>query len=77
MPGGIHPPPSVIAQWPKPNYDDPVTQSGLVPVIVIFTVLSCCMVTARLLVRGVMQRNMGLDDWIIIAAMVGDLEHVS
>lgn len=74
MPGGTHPPLSVIAQWPPPNYDGPITRSGLLPVIVVFTVLSVCIVTARLVVRGVIQRNMGIDDWIIMVAMVSRAE---
>lgn len=70
MPGGIHPSAAVVASWPKPNYENPISRTGLVPVLVLFTVLSVLMVSARLVVRGYMQRNMGVDDWLILVGMV-------
>lgn len=71
MPGGIHPPPETIVSWgPRHNYEDPFQKSGLVPVIVIFTVLTFWVVSARIYVRGVLQKDLGLDDWLIIAAIV-------
>lgn len=72
MPGGIHPPQELLAQWVlRHNYEDPFQRSGLIPIIVIFTIFSILMVSARMYVRGYMQRNLGLDDWVLIAAMVG------
>lgn len=71
MAGGIHPPLEAIASWPKPNYDNPASRNGIVPLLAVFMVLSVLMVSARIAVRGFMQRNMGVDDWLILVAMVG------
>lgn len=68
--GGLHPPISQLLHWPKPDYNNPPLRHGAVPVVVIFTVLALCMIAARIFVRGVMQRNMGLDDWLVLLAMV-------
>lgn len=69
MPGGIHPPLSVIETW-RPNYIDPPTRAGLVPALVVTTALALFILSARIFVRGYMQRNMGVDDWVILAAFV-------
>jgi hypothetical protein len=68
---GLLPPVSVLASWPNPNYDDPVTRSKAV--LITGCALGSIMVAtvgARLWARAVIQRNAGLDDWIMLAAMV-------
>jgi hypothetical protein len=69
MPGGIHPPLEVIASWPTPNFDNPEMRGwGLVITTTIITTLSVAIVAARIIARS-KSRNMGIDDWIIIASM--------
>lgn len=75
--GGLHPPVSQVLQWPYPHYKDPTLRHGAVPVIIVFTVLTLCMIAARIFVRGVMQRNMGLDDWLVLLAMVRQIQDFS
>ncbi|KAI4637614.1 uncharacterized protein J4E88_002084 [Alternaria novae-zelandiae] len=68
---GLLPPVSVFAAWPLPNYEDPVTRSKAV------LITSCTLgsimlavVGARIWARAVIQRNSGVDDWIMLAAMI-------
>ena len=71
MPGGIIVPLSVIASWPSPNYVDPVHHGwGLLTATVLITALSLFVVCARLWARAVLLRNAGIDDWMIVAAIV-------
>ncbi|KAL5410926.1 hypothetical protein PMIN06_002491 [Paraphaeosphaeria minitans] len=71
MPGGIHPPLSVILQWPKPNYISPVTRPNVATIVAcVFGPLTTLLLFARLWVRIRVQRNAGLDDWLMIAAIV-------
>ncbi|KAK2768742.1 hypothetical protein FQN54_000598 [Arachnomyces sp. PD_36] len=56
MPGGFHPPPSVIASWPTPNYVDPETKGkGLFAISLILCIAAILAVGARLLVFSVGQ----------------------
>jgi hypothetical protein len=74
MPGGITPPIAVIATWPAPNYEHPVLRGwALVIVTGVLTLLSLFTVCARVWAR-VGLRNIGIDDWIIIITMVGNLQ---
>jgi len=71
MPGGLYPPPSVIASWPKPNYVDPPTASpSNTIVLAIFGVISVFVVSTRMIVRFFIQKNAGLDDYLMLAALV-------
>lgn len=71
MPGGVPPPIEVILSWPVPNYDDPVTRPKAMPVLAgILGFFTLTLFLARLWVRIKMQRNAGLDDWLMVAAMV-------
>jgi hypothetical protein len=74
MPGGIHPPLEVILSWPKPNVVDPVRRDWMLPIltIVIFFV-TLAVVTARLWARLVIHHNAGIDDALIVLAMVCSL----
>lgn len=77
MPGGFHPPPSVIAAWPKPNYTDPEAKgSELLVVSIVFTVLSSVAVVARLWVRLRHKNQAGADDVILGLCMVGSRLHM-
>jgi len=71
MPGGFHPPLSVILSWPLPNYTDPVGKGPqLLIVTIIFGILSVLFVAARLWSRIKVQKNAGLDDLCITLALV-------
>lgn len=65
------PPASVMVQWPKSNYIDPVTRGdALLIVNIIFTALSFVVVCLRIFARFKMIDSLGLDDASIIISMV-------
>ncbi len=71
MPGGLHAPPEVLAHWPQPNYDNPVTHGrGVLIVACALGPLTLAIIFARLWVRFRIQRNAGIDDWIMVFAVV-------
>ncbi|KAF2828246.1 hypothetical protein CC86DRAFT_288791 [Ophiobolus disseminans] len=71
MPGGIHPPLRQLLTWPTPNYIDPPTQPKYVLIFAcVMGPISIALVFARLWVRVRMQRNAGLDDWLVLASLV-------
>lgn len=71
MPGGLYPPESVTASWPTPNYVNPVTESHSNAVILaLLGTLSLFVVSARMVIRFFIQRNAGLDDYLMLAALV-------
>lgn len=65
------PPPEVMATWPTPNYDDPETR-GPALLIVELTIMPIAVLSllARLYVRFFKVQKSGLDDWLMVAAMV-------
>ncbi|WEW55337.1 hypothetical protein PRK78_000766 [Emydomyces testavorans] len=70
MPGGFHPPPKVVASWPTPNYVNPTERGpGVVIIASIFSALSLTIAGLRLWVRFKVQREPGLDDYIISVAL--------
>jgi len=76
MPGGFHPPISVVLNWPLPNYKDPIGKgSQLLVVTIIFGCLSVLFVSARLWSRIKVQKTAGLDDLCITLALVRKHEH--
>jgi hypothetical protein len=71
MPGGLHPPLSVILSW-KPNYVDPVTRGpGMIVLVAVLLSLTYVVVALRLWARFRMAKNAGVDDALIIFNMVG------
>ena len=71
MPGGIHPPPAVIESWPIANLENPVLRSNTnLAIIITFLCLATLVVSARLWARCVIQRNVALDDYLIIGALL-------
>ena len=73
MPGGVHPPFSVIEQWAEiSNPEHPTQTKGSTVVIlaILMYAMDICIVLARLWARARLQRNLGLDDVLIVAAMV-------
>lgn len=71
MPGGLHPPLAVIASWPKPNFVDPeVRGNGLLVGSVILVTSAFLVVCGRLWSRLVILHQGGIDDVLIVVAMV-------
>jgi hypothetical protein len=70
MPGGLHPPLSVLLSW-TPNYVDPETRgSGIIVLVVVLLILSYILVSLRLWARFRLAKNAGIDDVLIIFNMV-------
>ncbi|KAI1962012.1 hypothetical protein LOZ58_003091 [Ophidiomyces ophidiicola] len=71
MAGGFHPPPAVMASWPRPNYVNPPTRGeGVMIVALVLGVLMLIFVSLRVWVRFRVQREPGVDDYIVLAAVV-------
>lgn len=71
MPGGPHPPMSVVASWPPPNHVNPEGRGRVTSNIAfVLTPITFFVVFSRLWVRFRMQRNAGLDDWLMVVALV-------
>jgi hypothetical protein len=71
MPGGPHPPLEVVASWPAPNLVNPQGRGMVTTVLAaIFTPITIFVVFARLWVRFRLQRNAGVDDWLMIVSLV-------
>jgi hypothetical protein len=70
--GKIHDIPShVLITWPRPNFANPVTQGNAVIVVAtVFPVLSLIIVALRVYTRCVIKRFFGLDDALIVLALV-------
>lgn len=69
--GGLHPPSSVIASWPRPNYVNPETRGWAGPIIlIIFGALATAMYAARMWARLLVSKNAGLDDILVSIAMI-------
>ncbi|OQU95387.1 hypothetical protein CLAIMM_01604 [Cladophialophora immunda] len=66
----LHPPPSVIASWPKPNYVNPDTRGpGLVYMCIIFAAIGIITCTARVYSRLFITKAPGLDDLLVVVAL--------
>jgi hypothetical protein len=62
---------SVIESWPTPNYTNPVTRgTALYVIAIILSVVSVLIVAARLWARLVIVRKPGLDDGLVVVALV-------
>ena len=71
MPGGPHPPASIVASWPKSNYVNPESHGdGLIVVSVLFAIVTTAVVSLRLVARILVIRSPGLDDVLIILGLV-------
>jgi hypothetical protein len=71
MPGGTHPPLSVIMTW-SPNYIDPETRGwGLIVLCIVLMVLVYIVVALRVYARFIMSRNAGIDDVLTVINLVG------
>lgn len=69
MPDTLHPPPSVIATWPKPNYVDPESRGqGLFVLTIVLTSLGLIIIISRTYSRLAITRAFGSDDALAIVA---------
>lgn len=69
--GGLHPPPSVLLDWPQPNHTNPETRGpGASYTLITVLVLTIIVFTARMWARLIVARTAGLDDLLISIAMV-------
>jgi hypothetical protein len=67
----VTPPDDVLASWPAPNFDDPVTEGVALNVIAIFfLVLAYIIVGLRIYVRAWILRSFGFDDWLMVICLV-------
>ncbi|KIW10180.1 hypothetical protein PV08_11141 [Exophiala spinifera] len=66
----LHPPPEVIATWPKPNYVNPVSRGdSLEYICIIFSVIGVIIVAARVYSRLFITKAPGLDDLLVVLAL--------
>jgi hypothetical protein len=73
MPGGTHPPLTVIMTW-SPNYINPETRGwGLIVLCIVLLFLVYIVVGLRLYARFIMSRNAGIDDVLTIFNLVSCL----
>jgi hypothetical protein len=71
MPGGLRPPPEVIASWPPANTVNPQGRGTVTSIIAgVLTPITFFIIFARLWVRFYLQRSAGWDDWLMVAALV-------
>ena len=64
------PPVEVIAKWPTPNYENPITRgpTNIVLNCIMFPFV-CAVVGLRIYTRIRISKSFGPDDWLIIAAI--------
>jgi hypothetical protein len=71
MPGGIQIPLVQWLLWPRPNYINPERKSPYVLIVsCVLGPISIAILFARLWVRVRLQRDAGLDDWLMLASLV-------
>jgi hypothetical protein len=67
----LFPPLSFILEWPPANYTDPPLRFKAVLITAcILAPLTLLIVGARTWARAYIQRNFGLDDWLMVASMI-------
>jgi hypothetical protein len=65
------PPITVIAQWPTPDYVDPVTRGPAILIVnVTFVVLVLVAFVGRFYSRIVIKKWLGIDDFMCVFALV-------
>ena len=63
--------PEQMASWPEPNYTNPETRGPIVTGLTAPTLaLAIIFTAARFYGRGILRHVLGIDDWIMGAAMV-------
>jgi len=63
--------PEIIAQWPNPNYDNPVSRGpDLLVISAVFISIAGTLVILRLYTRIFITHFFGWDDGLILAALI-------
>ncbi|KAK7546004.1 hypothetical protein IWX92DRAFT_195210 [Phyllosticta citricarpa] len=76
MPGGLHPPLELYHAWQTDQFPHGERRDwSIVIIVTLFGVLAYATVAARLWARVMVNRNSGLDDALIVVALVCRLEH--
>jgi hypothetical protein len=70
MPGGLHPPISVLLSWTPDAIDPPSRGWAIVILVVVLLSLTYLVVGFRLWARFGIAKNSGIDDWLIMFNMV-------
>jgi hypothetical protein len=71
LPALFPPGDGALHTWPAPNYVDPETRGWGAPAgIIAMCIVTTAVVAARLWARFRIKHTSGVDDWLIIAAMV-------
>lgn len=71
MPGGVRPPLEVVFSWPPANTVNPESRGTVTtPLAAVLSPITFFIYFARLWVRFRLQRNAGVDDWLMVAALV-------
>jgi hypothetical protein len=69
--GGIHPPASVLLDWPNANFIDPETRGWGAPIALLIVVgITFLVYVARIWARLAVAKSLGLDDVLMSIAMV-------
>lgn len=69
--GGLHPPPEVMLNWPKPNYVNPEERGWAAPIVLlVFLGITFLVYVARMWARIAISKNTGLDDILISLSMI-------
>lgn len=72
---GVIIPLSVIVTWPTPNYVNPPTMGwapiGIIATLTVVVIVVFCL---RMYARLVKLKNVGWDDWVMVAAVVSSLD---
>lgn len=68
------PPPEILMTWPKPNYVNPHTRGpGVLIVNIVFVSIGFVVTCLRLYTRLKITSSPGLDDVLIVIAMVSGI----
>lgn len=63
--------PDVMATWPAPNFEDPVTAGPALNVIaILFLLIAYLFVFLRIYVRAYLLRSFGVDDWLMVVCLL-------
>jgi hypothetical protein len=69
--GGLHPPPSVLLGWPKPNHVNPEDRGwGASIVLLVVLGITFLVYVARMWARLGIGKNFGVDDTLISISML-------
>jgi hypothetical protein len=75
MPGGFYAPLEVSQHWPVPNYENPELRPNTILILsYILGPLTVALCLVRIWVRVYHQKSAGVDDWLMLAAIVSSYQ---